>query len=318
MLKKFYNKKTNTLTLTPESLNTIDDREFENLPNTRTNKYSDTYDFIFNKTHIYNKSHHKKKFINNVHDYTFSPGFNNELDKDSLPDTIIYLKFGIRYNQKLFPGVLPKNLITLTFGQDFNQIIGEKVLPSSITHITFGDNYNQKIEPRVLPHKLYSLVFGQLFNQILLENSLPENLCELSLGYCYNHKILKGVLPKKLKTLILSDWFNSEIDFLPKSLEHLHFGRMYDKIIGPDILPRSLKILYFSGSKNNSTTINTLPETIEEIGLLGLDSDITNLPLFFKKIKIMVGVHENMEKIRKIKIPFGCIITDKYDTIINL
>jgi hypothetical protein len=79
-----------------------------------------------------------------------------------------------------------------------------------------------------------------------------------------------------------------------------------------------LKILYFSGSKNNSTTINTLPETIEEIGLLGLDSDITNLPLFFKKIKIMVGVHENMEKIRKIKIPFGCIITDKYDTIINL
>ena len=318
MLQKCYNKKTNTLTLTGSNLYSFDDKEFKNLPKSRINKYSDTKDFIFRSYFIRDRPN-LRDFIKKIDDYSFAPNYNFGLDVSIFPDSVVYLTFGYAYNQKIPAYSLPKNLITLTFGNNYDQEIREKVLPTTLTYITFGDSYNQQIKRRVLPDKLISLKFGSKFNQIILENSLPDNLQELIFGYGYDQNILKNILPKNLQTLTFGHEFNSQICCsLPNSIINLTFGHNYNRIIEKDVLPRNLKIIYLHGSKNNSNTINMLPETIEEIALYNLEADISNLPLFFKKIKIMTNIYEKWDKITKIKVPFGCVITDKSNTEINI
>lgn len=323
MINKFYNKRTNVLTLDETNIFYIEDEEFKIIPKTRTNKYSDANHSSIIFYYIYNflKTPHKLDFIKNIHDYTFPNSYNDEFEAGTLPDSIIYLTFGDHYNQKILLNSLPKKLICLKFGTKYNQEIRSKILPMSLTHITFGDCYNHQIKPGVLPPKLFSLTFGKSYNQILVEKSLPDNLQILIFGYDYNQSILKNTLPKNLISLTFGYSFNSVIQSaLPPHLTFLYYDHSYDKIIEKYILPRNLKTLHFYGSKNNSNTINTLPDTIEEITIYHLEANITNLPLFFKKVKIMCNIYENnnWEFIKKIKVPFGCIITDKFNTEINM
>lgn len=320
MLQKCYNRKSNTLTLNGSNIYSIEEKEFKNLPKTRTNKFSDVNGLIFESHYYYTRQRpNLRDFIQKISDYTFAPNFNRELDVGVLPECIIYLTFGSAYNQKILANRLPKNLISLTLGHNFDQIISDKVLPESLNHITFGHSYNQTIKPRVLPNKLILLKFGNNFNQIIVENSLPDNLHELIFGHDFNQNILKNTLPKNLENLTFGHEFNSEICCsLPSSILFLKFGHNYGRMIGRDVLPRKLNILYFHGSKNNSKTINMLPETVEEIALYNLEADITNLPLFFKKVKIMANIYEKWDEVLKIKVPFGCVITDKFNAEINI
>jgi len=318
MLQKFYNRKTNILALTGDSISEIEDKEFKNIPKSRINKYSDTNGYIFNSYYRYKDRPNLKDFVSKIQDYTFGPNFNYELYPGNLPDCILYLTFGSAYNQKICFNTLPKNLISLTFGHSYNQELRDKVLPESLNSITFGKCYNQQIRPRVLPDRLISLKFGDDFNQIILENSLPDNLKELIFGYEFNQNILKKSLPRNLKILTFGHNFNSQICSLPTCLTQLTFGHDYNRTIERDVLPRSLKILYFHGSKNNSNTINTLPETVEEIALYNLEANVSNLPLFFKKVKVMTNVYEKWDQVLKIKVPFGCVITDKTGTELNV
>lgn len=62
---------------------------------------------------------------------------NNEITElNNLPDSLIYLTFGKKFNKQVES--LPKNLIHLTFGEDFNHPIDN--LPNSIRYLTF-DKY---------------------------------------------------------------------------------------------------------------------------------------------------------------------------------
>ncbi|AYV80211.1 MAG: hypothetical protein Gaeavirus16_7 [Gaeavirus sp.] len=58
-----------------------------------------------------------------------------------------------------------------------------------------------------------------------------------------------------------------------------------------------------------------LPYSIEYITFYTINMDITNLPLSIKNIKIISNVNTS---IQKLKIPFGCMITDMNDTIIKI
>jgi hypothetical protein len=324
MLQKCYNSKTNTLSLDYIFLTThgnIHDAEFKNIPKSRVNKYMDSQNyFSFTSARINkNKCKYLQDFLNNVHDYTFGNSYNSEIKVGMLPQTIIYLKFGDCFDNRIYPNSLPKNLISLTFGCNYNSYISYEVLPKSLTSLTFGYYYNKQIQKKLLPSNLIKLIFGHNYNQIILEDSLPENLRELIFGNDFNQVIEKKTLPKYLQTLKFGHNFNSEIRCqLPSFLLYLTFGHNYSKIIEKNIIPRNLKILYFYGSENNSTTINNLPEHIEQLGLYNLDSDVSNLSIFFKRVKIMCNIGENWDKVMKLKVPFGCIILDKSGSIINI
>jgi hypothetical protein len=321
MLQKCYNKKNNTLTLTRAIIYDVEDKEFKNLPKSRINKYTDlNNDFIFRSYWSYSyRRPNLREFVQKIDDYTFDSNYNFELDVGIFPSSVVYLTFGKEFNQKISVNTLPVNLMKITFGHNYNQEIKDKVLPQTLCYITFGDEYNQQIRPRVLPCGLKTLTFGKDYNQIILEKSLPDNLQELIFGHDYNQCVIKNTMPKNLVKLTFGHSFNSGICCqLPNYISELKFGYEYNRIIERDVLPRILKNLYFHGSKNNSNTINTLPETIEEIVLYNLEACITNLPLFLKKIKIMLNVYENWDLVKKIKVPFGCIITDKTNVEINV
>ena len=55
-----------------------------------------------------------------------------------------------KFNQELTKDSIPNSVTHLTFGRDFNQQID--ILPNSITHLTFGNDFNQTINN--LPNKM--------------------------------------------------------------------------------------------------------------------------------------------------------------------
>lgn len=316
MFQGCYNKKRDTLTIKDE-LFMVEDAKLKLLPKASIIKYNDKGN-VFKSCEPW---HIKRPFLHDliqgINDYIFDS--NNELEINMFSKNIIYFTFGYTFNQNIPLNSLPKNLTSLIFGHNYNLEIRETVLPITLTCLIFGHEYNQKIKKGVIPQKLISLTFGNNFNQIILSDSLPNNLQELIFGYGYNHSIFKNTLPKKLLKLTFGHSFNSEFFCpLPTHITYLFFGHNYNRIIEKDVLPRNLKILYFYGSINNSNTINMLPDTVEEIALYNLKADISNLPLFFKKVKIMANIYENYDDIVKIKVPFGCVITNKSNTEINI
>ena len=121
MLEKYYNKKTNTLTI-PLNFN----EELKDLP-------SDTKIIIFEED--YNKREYSQ--------------FNQLVDK--LPNNLTHLTFGC-YFDKLVNN-LPNFLKNLTFGDNFNQKVDN--LPNILIYLTFGYCFNEKVDN--LPNNLKQL-----------------------------------------------------------------------------------------------------------------------------------------------------------------
>ena len=95
------------------------------------------------------------------------------------------LNFSYRFDQKIEPNSLPESLITPIFGYYFNQKIEHNTLSESLITPIFGYYFNQKIEPNTLPDSLIKFYFGWIFNQKIDPNSLPSNLKYIEFNWKY-------------------------------------------------------------------------------------------------------------------------------------
>lgn len=82
---------------------------------------------------------------------------------------LLYLEFGARFNQKIQQNVFPETLITLIFGDKFSQEIKKNVLHRSLTTLTFGYWFDQEIKEDVLPQSLLNLSFSSHYNKEIKE-----------------------------------------------------------------------------------------------------------------------------------------------------
>jgi hypothetical protein len=145
---------------------------------------------------------------------------------------------------------MPNTLISIDFGDKFNQPLTPDMFPPLLTSITFGDDFNQPIPPNIFPASLEGLTFRKSFNQPLIKGSLPENLEWISLGG-FNQPLLKDTLPPNLKMLLLSG-FNQPLtkDSLPKKLEDISFWGPYNHPISKGVFPDSLLKIHFNDEFN--------------------------------------------------------------------
>lgn len=267
----------------------------------------------------------EQKYSHNYSDYIFKvdPNFNEDFTIGFVPTQTKELKITDEYNIK--DGRKSK----------FNKNIGKENcgcgkcpenLPNGITHLTFGWYFSQPVD--CLPNTLTHLIFGVNFNCPV--DNLPESLLCLYLGFNFTGSV--DSLPKNLTNLTLSYAFNNTVNSLPKSLISITFLEMFNQSI--DNLPNSVKIISMSGGFNRqvlkypdsleelsfcarSNIKNQIPDHISIINVyfdyVGGDLVCSNIPPNIKKIRINIK-----EKINLItKIPFGCVITDVYDNVIN-
>lgn len=114
----------------------------------------------------------------------YSDEFNEELKKNELPDTLVYLTFGKKYNREIKKNVLPESLLYLTFGEYYDKKILKDVLPKSLKKLTFGFGYTYKIGKDILPETLTHLTFGLCYNYSLF--------CDKIIPYGITHLYLKS------------------------------------------------------------------------------------------------------------------------------
>eukprot|EP01112_Ceratiomyxa_fruticulosa_P004004 TRINITY_DN1432_c0_g1_i2.p1 TRINITY_DN1432_c0_g1~~TRINITY_DN1432_c0_g1_i2.p1 ORF type:complete len:394 (+),score=55.50 TRINITY_DN1432_c0_g1_i2:145-1326(+) len=73
---------------------------------------------------------------------TFKGLFNKPIPKGVLPDTLIWLSFGFRFNERI--EVYPPNLLGVRFGQEFQQPLNN--LPSTLLDLVLSSNYRGSVE----------------------------------------------------------------------------------------------------------------------------------------------------------------------------
>lgn len=240
---------------------------------------------------------------------TFGKNFNQNVDY--LPNNITHIIFGEFFNQQV--DSLPTNLIHLTFGECFNQLVDS--LPNNLVHLTFGKNFNRLVNN--LSNSITHLTFGDNFNQKV--NNLPKSITHLKFGVNFNQQV--NNLPNLITHLTLGEKFNKQVNNLPNSIAQLEiYSIMYDKLITK--YPISLTEITF---RNISVIKNNIPDSVNCINILfddlqslssnkSADFDLSNIPANIKQIRI-----NDKDKLKYItKIPFGCIITDFKNNIIDM
>lgn len=150
--------------------------------------------------------------------------FVSMIGPNELPQNLLKLHTGWKFNQLLEPGVLPSSLVKLEFGDWYSQSLILGSLPPNLEELVFNDAYNMMLTSDVLPPKLKLLVFGEKFNQ--------------PLGHCPDNNG-KQILPSSLKILKLGKHFNNQI-ILPQNLIELSFGNFNQLLT---TLPQNLRSL---------------------------------------------------------------------------
>jgi hypothetical protein len=97
---------------------------------------------------------------------------------------------------------LPNSLLAIKFGYKFNKSINGIRWPESITDITFGICFNRCINDVKWPVNLNVLKFGEYFDQAII--SWPKTLTVISFGYQYSQDISNVERPPNLTKLHLN------------------------------------------------------------------------------------------------------------------
>ena len=128
-------------------------------------------------------------------------------------------------------------------------------------------------------------------NNKLKEGDIPNSVTHLTFGWQFNQELKEGDIPNSVTHLTFGDNFNQELKEgdIPNSVIHLTFGWKFNQEL--NILPYGLKSLKLY--KNNQI--------------------LSNLPVTLEKLII-----ENYNKDNYIKLPYGCVIYDKDENIINI
>jgi len=186
--------------------------------------------------------------------------------------------------------ILPQSKLKwVKFGKSFNNSIDD--LPDDIEYIYFDDatSFNQKINK--FPKNLKKLTICG-FNPII--NQLPYTLKYLEL-YDVNHYYDEIInFPPNLISLTTFIKENYEnYNYLPITLKSLHIDSFYfdntndyDSYISLMNLPPNLKYLYIAGSKKISINCNYLPDSIKELILYQVYTNIYKLPSNLKNFEL--------------------------------
>ena len=97
---------------------------------------------------------------------------NQNLDLESIPNSVKYLFFGLNFNQRLTKGIIPNSVTHLYLGDSFNQILKKGDIPHGVIHLDLGDYFNQPLEIGIIPYTVTYLNFGYSFNQKLKEAAI--------------------------------------------------------------------------------------------------------------------------------------------------
>ena len=218
--------------------------------------------------------YHTKKDINNINNVLpdiliLDDDFISELTEFDLPNSIIYLDFGKKFNKSLKNINLPKYLKKIKFGNEFNQSLNYIKLPKKLEILQFGDDFNQLLDYVILPQTLKILQFGKKYQCSLFSVKLPDSLLELILG----------------------DYICALPFFLPKNLEKIILSRHFDYSQKFFVVPYTLKNLRISGSVSNKVLFDNLPPSLKTLEVIyTLDFDMINLPNELEELFINIEV----------------------------
>lgn len=152
-----------------------------------------------------------------------------------LPSGLQYLSLGDNFfNHPILPGSLPNGIVRLEFGKRFNRLIAGGILPSSLKMLVFGEKYSTEFEHDSLPEGLETLILD----------------CEYG-GRTLDPQVLPGSLKNVIYRCSDEDYYLDEGEELV-SLCHLVYGLLknpvnrtgnkinveydYDHIVGPEEL----------------------------------------------------------------------------------
>ena len=185
--------------------------------------------------------------------------FNQSLENVKLPDNLETLGFGREFNQLMDHVKLPARLKELAFGNNFNQSLIDVSLPSGLVRLTFGGSFNQNMGHVIIPSSLRELQFGNKFNQAL--GVLPSGLRKLQFGRDFNQALGSTVFPAGLKALHLGQSCSLALE------EALHFGARggFDQSLSGVVFPSSLRVLVLGGKFNQPLDDVKLPSDLEAL-----------------------------------------------------
>eukprot|EP01133_Synstelium_polycarpum_P002451 gene2451-2787_t len=186
---------------------------------------------------------------------------------DQWPQTLVTLKLGSQYNQRLQLGTLT-NLTDLALGKHFNQRIQPGDLPPSLVKLRFGKLYNLSLVANAIPGRLETLIFGHCYNQEIQPNTLPPSIKHIIFGFLYDQPLQPGILPQYLSSVSFeSNEFNQPIltGALPPTLETLVFCTRFNQPFTTDALPRDLKHLTLGYAFNQPLSNDVLPPRLESL-----------------------------------------------------
>ena len=166
--------------------------------------------------------------------------------------------------------------------------------PGIISHTTFIEQFNEQLKKIMIDiNGTMTIIFDYKYNKSLNGTTFPNDLESIIFGYAFNQ-------------------FLNNVNF-PNSLKSIKFGSAFNKSLDNVQFPESLESITFGQSFNQQ--FDNLPNTIKCITIFSVKNKLTNLPVSIDKIKFRRFVINIMSKI---KIPYGCIIVDNNDEIVNI
>lgn len=234
--------------------------------------------------------------------------FITSLDEFDLPDSILYIDFGEKFNKSLKYFKFPKHLKKIKFGKNFSQTLDNVVLPNNLEVIEFGSNYTSSLFCVQFPKSLKEIILNNEYNSSL-PFFLPKKIEKIMLGKYYDYSVNTFVVPKNLKYLRINGNLCNKVllDNLPKNLKTLEI--VYNLAFDMSNLPNSLEelIINFSIPKYGNNIMGT--QFFNNVNIQNLIVKQTNIPCHLKKIKLLdVNLIEYIKKI-----PYECEIVDMND-----
>lgn len=239
--------------------------------------------------------------------YTFIPTkletliFGSNFNKDvngALPKSLIKLKFGCDFNNKIYDGTIPDKVKYLEFGECFDQDIYNKI-PESVTHLTFGNISNINIKNKI-PNSVTHLTFGKKKYNFKTNASINSKF----------NQCIKDCIPKSVTHLILQGKFNQNIKgCIPNSVTHLTLGGEFKQDL-KGCFHNGLTHLVLYGSFPLNLKGN-LPDTITHLTLGAEFNDILIGILPNKLTHLILGFRYNQPL-------YKIILNDNNDEMINL
>ncbi|KAN0028393.1 hypothetical protein ACTFIV_010237 [Dictyostelium citrinum] len=192
---------------------------------------------------------------------------------ESIPNTCTDLILRDGFNLELTKDIIPNSVIRLTIFNVLKPLTIESI-PKSVKVLYLNNGFNQIIDKKgILPDTINELLLYEIGNEIPME-FLPLNLETIKYCYDYPFEIKKQQIPSTVKSLVLDKiQYNLTKHSIPSTVENLTLTNFFHHEIDVDVLPSTLKRITLFGIKS-PINVNVLPEGLNEISLFDYDYDI--------------------------------------------